>query len=260
MPHHTVYWLALEIVVLAIFALGMIGNARFWLGGAIRPGQPAARGEKVRYLLGASATAMRAGALVRVLVDGLLLRRLLRVSLLRWVMHSCLLWGMGVLFFVGSLGLMLAEKGLVPITKDTPWFAALNDFAGLMVIAGAVIAMARRAVLRERRPAALTEDSLLMVLLSIVLLSGFGLESVRLAADQVPQAAQYSFVGYRLALALAPLPLDWPLAYRAVWWLHAGTAMAFVAYVPYSKLLHLLSGPLALAANAARSARGLSRR
>jgi nitrate reductase gamma subunit len=256
-PHQSVAWLAVEVLVLAVFVAGMLGNARFWLGGGLRPGQPATNEEKLRAALRTAAAALRPAALGGLVLDGLLQRRLLRISLLRWLVHFGLVWGMGVLFFVGSLGLMLAGRGLLPLTKDTPWFASLNDLAGLLVILGAAAAVYRRATAREKLPSVLSHDRRLMALLAFIVLSGFGVEAVRLVAEQVPPPiGWYSFLGYPLAQALAALPLDWSTAYQVVWWLHALSAQAFVAYVPYSAMLHLFAGPLALVARAGKPVPG----
>ncbi|MBI4493429.1 MAG: hypothetical protein HY690_11630 [Chloroflexi bacterium] len=253
MPQQTVYWSALEIAVLVVFAAGLYGNARFWLQGGIRPGRPAGAGDKARLILGGLGAVLRPRVLGGVLLDALFQRRLLRLSPVRWLAHACLFWGMGGLFFIGSVGLMLAERGLVSVTKDTPWFALVNDLAGLLVIFGAAMAASRGAARKASALEALRGGRGLALGLAFLLVSGYGVEGARMVVEQVPPAAGwYSFVGYPLGRALAALPLDWTLAYRVVWWLHAVAGMAFVAYVPYSRLLHLLTGPLTLAASAAR--------
>ncbi len=251
MPQQTVYWLILEIVVLVVFAAGLIGNVSFWLRGSTGPGQTVTTGEKIRAILRGVGAVLRPHVLGRALLDSLLQPRLLSLSPLRWLMHFGMFWGIIVLFFVGSVGLMLAERGLVPVAKDTPWFALLNEFAGLMVIFGAAAAMYRRVVLKEKQLRTATDDVALMVLLGFIVLSGYALEVVRLAAQQVsPAAGWYSFAGYALAKVM-PSSLSSDNAYQVAWWCHAGAGMAFVAYIPYSKLFHMFASPLAIAVNAA---------
>lgn len=257
MPNQSPAWLVLEVLVLMVFAAGLLDHVRFWLRGGLRPGQAASTAEKLRLAVRRLGALLRPRVLSGLLLDALFQRRLLRLSPLRWLAHSGLLWGMALLFFVGSLGLMLAERGLVSLSKDTPWFALLNDLAGLLVIAGAAAAAARRATARQRLPRALSPDRRLLALLAFIVLSGYAVEAVRLVIERVPPAAGwYSFLGYPLARALGGLPLDWVLAYQVAWWLHALSAQAFVAYLPYSALAHLFATPLALAARAGKVAAG----
>ncbi|MBI2955041.1 MAG: respiratory nitrate reductase subunit gamma [Chloroflexi bacterium] len=248
MPQHLVAFIVLQIVVLAVFSIGMIGNAAFWLGGGIAPGRDASPWEKLRFLAASAARVFDRRALVEISLDWLLQRRLLRLSRLRWVMHLCFFWGFVILFFVGSVGLMLAERGLLSIAKDDPWFAFTNDFAGGMLIFAVGVAMYRRLVLKERQLRTGPGDIAIMVLLAGIVLSGYLLEATRLISREVPgEIGWYSFVGYPLSLALRRLSLDWWAVEGAIWWVHVVSGMAFVAYLPYSKLVHLIAGPLVIA-------------
>ncbi|MBI4316890.1 MAG: respiratory nitrate reductase subunit gamma [Chloroflexi bacterium] len=250
LPQQTVYWLILQIVVLGVFVAGLAANVAFWLRGSIHPGVQVSAWTKICIILAGMRAVLRPRVLGKVLLDALFQRRLFGLSPLRWLAHFGVFWGMIALFLVGSVGLMLAEKGLVPITRDTPWFALLNEVAGLMVIFAALVAVYRRFVARERQLKTAADDVVLIVLLAFIVLSGYGLEAARLATFQVaPAAASYSFVGYAVSMALRSS--DPSLAHQVLWWLHAGSGMAFVAYVPYSKLFHMFAGPVAIAANTA---------
>jgi nitrate reductase gamma subunit len=167
-------------------------------------------------------------------------------------MHFCFFWGTVILFFIGSVGLMLSERGILSISKDDAWFAGVNDFAGVMILFAVGVAMYRRLVLKERQLKTGVEDIFAIVLLAIIVLSGYGLEASRLIAQQVPgSSGWFSFVGYPLSLIMRNANLDWAIAETTFWWAHVVAGMGFVAYLPYGKMIHLIGTPLTVAANTA---------
>lgn len=252
MPQHTVAFLILETVVLIVFGIGIVGNVVFWLDGAVAPGRQASLGDKIRAATVGVAPLLRGSALAELLMDWLLQRRIFALSRLRWLMHVCFFWGTVILFFVGSVGLMLSERGILPIKKDDPWFALVNDFAGVMILFAVGVAMHRRFVLKERQLRTGPEDIVAIVLLAVIVLSGYGLEASRLIAQEVLGGiGWFSFVGYPLSLALRAANLDWITVEATMWWAHVVAGMSFVAYLPYGKMFHIIATPLAVAANTA---------
>jgi nitrate reductase gamma subunit len=257
-PQQSIYWLALELAVFGFFGVGAIANVWFWLRAASGPNRKVAARPLDRFTPHGMVALPRPSTFGRFLLDALFQRRLLRVSTWRWLAHSLMFWGSIILFFVGSMGLMLAEKGLLPLTKDTPWFAAVNDSAGLMVILGVVMSVYRYYRVEEQQSITSREGLLWLVLLGMIVLSGYVLESARLVGESVsPGAGRYSFVGYALAGVASHLFPNWAGAYRVFWWVHAGSAMALVAAIPYGRLLHMFASPLAIALNLASSGRSL---
>ncbi len=250
MLQQSVYWQILEIVVFAVFGVGAIANLVFWFRAAKRPSAQSPARDLVWAVLQRVVVLFQPRFLGSFLLDALFQRRLLRVSGWRWLAHSLLFWGNVILFFVGSLGLMLAERGLLPVTKDTPWFALTNEVAGLMVLLGVALSVFRYYRVEEQRFITSREGLVWLILLGMSAVSGYLVESARLAAEAVqPASGWYSFVGYPLARAVSPLFPDWSATYRALWWFHAGTAMALVASIPYGRLFHMFASPLAIAAN-----------
>jgi nitrate reductase gamma subunit len=167
----------------------------------------------------------------------------------RWLTHLSLSLGFMELFFIGSVGLFLADLGLVGLTKDTAWFALMNDFFGLALPVAVVFAVWRRFVVKMPQLTSDVFDRLLMTLLALVIATGFLIEGARLAKDAVPwEAARYSFVGVWVAGL-------WPSAqaaagwYSGLWWGHAALSLAFVVCLPFTKLFHMLASPLSLLLN-----------
>ncbi len=126
------------------------------------------------------------------------------------------------------------------------WFQSLAvDICGLLVLVGIAMAALRRWV---RRPPQLTRSrqaSLILVAIAVIVLSGFGVEGLRIAATADPWAS-WSPVGAGLARAsqtmLAPSTIA--TAHAIAWWFHLLAALALIAAAPYTRLIHLLTGPL----------------
>ncbi len=126
------------------------------------------------------------------------------------------------------------------------WFYLLCkvslDTAGLLLMAGSGMALARRLFFK---PAALAQsafDPAFLTLLFLSLLTGFLLEGAGLYADprRAPWRA-FSYVGRWFGAAL-PHPLS-AAAYQTIWWIHAPIVLTLIALLPYGRRLHLFVIP-----------------
>lgn len=236
-----------------LFSWGIYEHVAFWLQGNLRPGVKGTAGEKLSYVLGQVGQALgRSSTYRHVLSDAILLRQVLRESFSRWFMHFSMMWGLVGLFLIGSLGNMAMDLHLVSFTKDTPWFAAVNEVFGLMVLLGAAVAMTRRYIFGVHQLKSTLDDVVIMAGVGIGVLSGFFLEAARLNVEGVSAGvAAYSFVGQ---WGRQWLSAGWPWAniYPTVWWLHFLLGSGLGAYLPHSKLFHPLVTPLSVAAYSLR--------
>ncbi|MBU0704288.1 MAG: menaquinol oxidoreductase, partial [Chloroflexi bacterium] len=57
------------------------------------------------------------------------------------------------------------------------------------------------------------------------------------------------------SLALGLIPADWVVVYGWLWYVHAGLVATLVAYLPFSKFIHVLISPIVAAFNSALEAR-----
>lgn len=225
----------------AIFLLGVATNLAFWLSG-VQPGQ---RWQRLRGFLGFAFSPRGLGIM---LSQGLVQGHLFKESRLRWAMSVALAWGALELFFIGSLGNSAQEYGLFFLSKDEPWFALLNDVGGAMLLLGLALAVVRRYVVRETKLPFAWDDGVILAWLLVAALSGFLVEASRLLAQGVPAGtAGYSFIGSLLARGLGSLGVT-GAAEPYLWWGHAVVSLGLLAYLPYSKLFHILVGPLSLLA------------
>jgi Fe-S oxidoreductase len=80
--------------------------------------------------------------------------------------------------------------------------------------------------------------------LIFIVASGFLIEAMRIAIAR-PPFEMWSAVGWPLAAALGALGMSSDVAAKLHpfgWWFHAVLALAFIAYLPYSKAIHMLLG------------------
>ncbi|MEK9722066.1 MAG: hypothetical protein VW405_01100, partial [Rhodospirillaceae bacterium] len=138
----------------------------------------------------------------RTLIDDVILHRtLLSVSGFRWFKHTLIFWGFALMFATEIVAVFVREGlpafGLPDVWEDR-WhpvrlaFDFAYDFTGLMVLAGCVLALGWRLKVNGTPEQKYTDTPTALFLFAVVL-SGFLLEGVRLAAIGEPASA--SFVG-----------------------------------------------------------------
>ena len=94
------------------------------------------------------------------------------------------------------------------------------------------------------------QDLLALGLIAGIVVVGFILEGMRIAMTGFPEGSFYAFVGYsigRLFFSASSLAG----VYGYVWYVHAVLTGAFIAYLPFSRLLHIIISPIVLLGNAA---------
>jgi Fe-S oxidoreductase/nitrate reductase gamma subunit len=102
-------------------------------------------------------------------------------------------------------------------------------------------------------------DVLFVSLLFAIGVTGFLLEGMRLAADR-PDSAAYSPLGSSIARGFDAITMShtvWINAHTGMWFFHAALALAFIAYIPYSKAVHILADPVNLFLRDPAAARAL---
>ena len=186
--------------------------------------------------------------------------------------HALLFWGMITLTIATTVVFIHHDFGL-PIMQGQfyLWFQSLTvDIFGALTILGVALAAIRRwlggikkgsgtlkstyfgsSLTVERVPAPFLkhswEASMILVLLMVILVSGFLLEGWRIAATNDPWGAWSPF-GYLIAkvsnstMTVASMQF----AHVITWWLHMGFVFGFIAWAPYTKLVHPFTAVLNL--------------
>ncbi|MGQ9516786.1 MAG: respiratory nitrate reductase subunit gamma [Anaerolineae bacterium] len=261
----TVFWVAIAVTLMLFLGLFAL-KVDFWSQGYLRD----ANGQLVprRRAWAAFVMALRvvfSRQFFRVLwvflLDGLLHRRLWQEDRFRWLAHFLMLFGFFSLFALSIITGFFEEilhfgfgidTPLVRFVtdKDTPLMAVLNEGLGLMILVGALLAIIRRFIMRPAQLRTASTDVTTMVLLGIILLTGYPIEAFRLIMDGTPPAlAWYSFLGYPLSLVLRPLNLNWALWHYWAFMVHIVACIVLALTMPFGKFFHTLVSPIIATVN-----------
>jgi nitrate reductase gamma subunit len=131
------------------------------------------------------------------------------------------------------------------LDKNYSFLAFTFDFLGLCIIIGIVGATMRRFQSRSQKALATGQDFLVLGLIGGILLTGFVVEGMRIFLTAIPlPVALPSFLGYPISLFLGLFPMRWEVVYPYGWYIHAILTGALIAYLPFSKMFHILVSPL----------------
>jgi nitrate reductase gamma subunit len=155
-------------------------------------------------------------------------------------------------------GLLMLYRFVLPpeISSLEPLGLALDflaDFLGGCILAGTLLALYRRIPGRKDSLKTEVEDMAILLLLMGVILTGFFLEACRLAVVVPAPETWASFLGALGGLVLRQVDLPWTVVRFYVWNIHAVLVFGLLAYLPFSKLFHLLAAPVTIAATASEA-------
>lgn len=250
-------------VGLLVFLVGMTINVSIYLRGEL-PGHPGITPmQKLSYLADDLVRLVFSRRFFRLVgskaADVIFLRRVLQESVSRWVMHTLIYWPflarflLGLVTWAGEAFWPAARWTRVLADRDTPGVALFNDLCAALVILGVLIALYRRFIRRDPRLRTGLEDKTAISLLGAAFVLGLLLEGVRLLSVGLSaDRAAWAFLGYAVAAILRPLNLAWTQVYPVLWYLHALLIVAVIAYLPFSKFLHILITPLVAVINTVR--------
>ena len=166
-------------------------------------------------------------------------QRKLFQRLLPGAVHASIFWGFLVLFptIVMALLSCVDRSWTIPWLGAQGWFMALVDVFVLAVLAGVLAAAWIRKVVRPKRfdGSHLGEANAILALIALVVLTLLGWHASRIAAGLNEWPAHASFLSDWVAQVIpAPRVLE-----RIFVWAHVITILSFLAYLPYSKHLHI---------------------
>jgi len=244
------------LLALIFFVIGFTAVSSYWLSGSIPGREGAGVLRKFLDLLWRGIKCVFSRRIVPILeallLDVLLQRRLFRQSVTRWFIHSLLFFPLGIRFTWGMIALIASlwspQAGWFwpMLDKNDPLTAVLFDLTGIMVIFGVVVALLRGIV---KKPSPLAgvpkQDRFALILIGAIVLAGFVVEGMQIAMTGYPRGSVYSFVGYGIGKVFSH-PGKLTDVYGYAWYLHAILTGAFIAYLPFSRLLHIIVAPLVL--------------
>jgi Fe-S oxidoreductase len=221
-------------IAVAIFAYGVWQRIALW-----RAGLPENRFDQIPLRL--RLVAVHALGQVRVLSQAY-----------PGVMHATMFWGFLALF----MGTVLATVDwdiTLPLfgykLLKGPFYLFYEttlDLFGFFFVIGLGMAVWRRFVQRPHRIDPTARFAGVLALLFVINVTGFVMEACRLAATQ-PAWAPWSPVGYGLGQVMLAVGMGegaLRATHLSVWLFHAAISLFFVAIVPYSYFMHLVTTPL----------------
>ena len=214
-------------MALAIFGVGLIYKVSGWFRFSVdmqnRSESTPAPSRIQTALRGVFTTlfSQKLFILARVFVSDVLLQmRICKEDIIRWLMHMLIFVGFMFLLFTHAL-----DKIIVTSLFDR-YYLDLNPYlivAGLMVLAGVAIAAYRRFILKVPRLKTAGPDYYALIILAVIIISGLAMELTKLTSYE---------------------------NYQSYWNIHVYACLFGLAYLPFSKMLHVLTTPVSLLANA----------
>lgn len=299
---------------LIIFLLCLIYKASLWFTRSLGPPDPdmtAARRLKAAAggILGVIFSAKLLEVFKAILIDVLMLKRVFKEDIGRWLAHMLIFYGFMLLLLMHALDAVTSEAWFDGYYATANPYFFLRDFAGAMVLAGVGLAGWRRYLSKTPRLRTGGRDHYAIIILAVIMLSGIGLIGLKMTAHsefmlmvedyaglddeeeiealeavwvneyglvspnlappfdeellaagreinagscmECHAASQWAFSGYILAKIIKPaaLALDRVAGIAILWYVHIIACFAGLAYLPFSKMFHVLCTPLSLIAN-----------
>ncbi len=224
----------LLVPTLAIFFYGMWQRVRLW-----RIGRPEARLDRI-------------GERLKLVFKHAVLQQRLARNKVAGFFHILFSWGFVVLF-IGTLVVMIHEDFKIPIMQG-PFYLYFQSFTldvfGFLAMIGVAVAWVRRAAFKPRALTAgknhpsIFDDWIFLAHYLVIMWTGFLVEGLRIEITSDPWGAWSPF-GYLHGRVLAAFmsPDAMAVLHRGLWWFHLVVAFSFIAYLPYSKMIHVLTAP-----------------
>jgi len=187
--------------------------------------------------------------------DVILQRRTARASPLRWFMHILIFIGWMGLFALSGLMFSVEMIHMLGIPFIEPelfreYLQLPNQLLGYTLLFGVLIAIARRLFIPKVRENTNSYDSILLVTLTVVIVTGFFAHAGRYIAVGITDFTGYDFIYLDYIFwtlgGLTPF-----LTYVQEIALTHSVLALFVgfAFIPYSKYLHMITTPLTMIVN-----------
>jgi heterodisulfide reductase subunit C/nitrate reductase gamma subunit len=301
-------------ISLAICLLGLLYRFSNWFSRSIDPTrEEISLGKRISKAISGTISTIFSTKFLSVLqsvfADMLLQKRSFNKSKYRWIMHVFIFASFLALFFmhaIGSFTFGLFDSEYVPTL--TPSLTLRNVF-GLLALIGIAMAVYRRLKLRSQRLHTYASDWTALILIALIMVSGFMLEGTKISSYSVYQSMleewgdvdgeeaealeaywvaenglhspnftkpidpellelgretnefsscvechasnKNAFVSFTTAKIMGPLAAgvgDGRMV-SFLWFIHIASCLGFLAWLPFSKMFHIVSAPISLAIN-----------
>ena len=237
------------LVSAAAVGIALYQRSRYWRLGTSNPD------------IGPWPSRIRA-ALRTILVDSAGHRRFVKRERFPGLMHFLIFWGIALLFVATTIDAIEfnAENWFgwyIPTRHIAVQLELVWDIAGVMLSLGGGLAAYRRYVRKPQRLNTMLENGVLLWLLLLMAVSGFVLQSLRMAATELepshflyhPQTSLWSPFSYVIALFIrwtGATTYAMEVSHFALWWAHAALMSATFVYAAwrFGPLMHIFVSPI----------------
>lgn len=165
----------------------------------------------------------------------------------RRLMHLGIFYGF-IILTIGTLVIAIQDHFGIPLFYGKKYLilSFLMDVFGLMAMVGIGMATYKRYIDKPDHEDYTFDDAFLLILVFLILFTGFVLEGLRIYATNDPWA-WYSPVGLFFSAVTQVSDLSVLVARTAhtfLWYFHMLLVFGFIAYIPYSKLFHMVASGL----------------
>ena len=238
-----IYWYIPRILVIIHYALFIIASAIF-LYGLYKHFRLINLGKKDNRF---SSLPKRFFNLV---YYGLFQRRILE-RLYQGLTHTGIFYGLGLLYIGTLIVLVQSDFGIV-ILKGSfyEYFSLIMDISGAALLAALLFVIIRRYIIRPAELDNQWDDLWVILFLGALVVTGFALEASRMLVTEIPQQlaiTRFEPLGLlfgRLMIAMGVTESAVKAYYSTVWFAHSTILVGLIAYFPWSKLIHIFTGPL----------------
>ena len=154
-----------------------------------------------------------------------------------------LIWGAAIDATSFYTGMHLPGKGYLA-------FSFIMDLFGLFAVVGCILAIDRRYIKKPDRlgykgvPDNRPDDAIVLLLILAIMVTGYIIEGLRIVATGNSDFEKWSFVGYMVGQFFVGINVDTlKTSHKVMWWIHTFLAFGFIAYIPFSRLLHIFTSP-----------------
>jgi Fe-S oxidoreductase/nitrate reductase gamma subunit len=223
----------LFVLAVAVFGVGIYRRINFWRQGKSDNERLADWGKRLKVLL-----------------REIFLQKQVRNSRFPAILH-CLVFYSFIILFVTTLIVMVEYdaghllgiqlnifKGFVYV-----FFSVASELAGILVLVGIAMAAYRRYVVKPETLPNTKEDGLVLLLIAGMVVTGYLVEGLRIAVNGDPWKT-ISPIGWGISGLFSGIGRSAGTGLHAsLWWVHTVFAMSWIALIPYTKFVHLLSLP-----------------
>ncbi|MEW6025704.1 MAG: heterodisulfide reductase-related iron-sulfur binding cluster [Planctomycetota bacterium] len=238
-----IYWQIPKILVVIHYGLFIIASVIF-LYGVFRHFRLIRLGKKDNRFGSISKR------LFNLIYYGLFQRRILERPY-QGLTHTGIFYGLGLLYIGTLIVLVQSDFGIVILTGAFyQYFSLVMDLSGAALILGLVFVLIRRYIIRPAELDNQADDLVVILFFGTLALTGFFLESSRMVVTEIPQNLAimcFEPVGLLFAKLMLTMGINesnvraW---YPFLWFTHSTILVALIAYLPWSKLMHIFTAPL----------------